>query len=154
MSNKPLVLAAVGLAAVAGVAFAQQSEFQSKIAADMKAYQPRIVRNCGASDRLEMRFEGKLDANPHQTAPGDKFGVSTLCTAGLAAVEYVCNNNKVVASALSKVTDITCLRGTGALSYKLAGSHLALFFDATYDKNNSGGQRDDLVKALKRDLAR
>jgi hypothetical protein len=154
MSKKPLVLASVGLAAIAGIAFAQQSEFQAKIAADMKAYQPRIVRNCGASDRLEMRFEGKLDVNPHQTAPGDKFGVSTLCTAGLAAIEYVCNNNKTVASALSRVTDITCVRGSGPLSYKLAGSHLALLFDATYDKTNSGGQRDDLVKAFKRDLDR
>jgi hypothetical protein len=155
MSKKILGTALFGLAVLAGIALAQQSEFQAKIAADMKAYQPRIIRNCGTTDKLEMRFEGKLAANPHQTAPGDAFAVSTLCaSAGLAAVEDVCQNNKVVGAALSKLTDITCVRGSGPLSYKLTGSHLALLFDTTYSKNNGAGQRDDLVKAFKRDLDR
>jgi hypothetical protein len=154
MSKKSLVLAITGLAALAGgVALAQQSEFQAKIAEDMKSYQPRIVKSCGTTDKLALRFDGKLAGNPREKGPGDYTSISTLCaSSGLGAVDDACRNNKVVASALSKVTDITCVRGTGTLTYKLTGSHLALVYDPTYNKNNGAGQRDDLIKALKRDL--
>jgi hypothetical protein len=156
MSKKSLVLAITGLAGLAGgVALAQQSEFQAKMAADMKAYQPRIIKNCGTTDKLELRFDGKLAGNPRETGKGDYTSVSTLCAyAGLGAVEDVCQNNKVVGAALSKLTDITCVRGTGTLTYKLNGSHLALVYDPAYNKANGATQRDDLIKAFKRDLDR
>jgi hypothetical protein len=151
--NKTSLAICVGVVGLAGIALAQQSEFQAKIAADMKTYQPRIIRNCKTTDKLELRFEGKLAGNPREKGPGDYSSVSTLCaSAGLAAVEDVCQNNKVVQAALSKVTDITCVRGTGTLAYKLTGGHLALVFDPTYTKNGGAGQRDDLIKAFKRDL--
>jgi hypothetical protein len=152
MQKRILGIAFIGVAVVGGIALAQQSEFQAKIAEDIKSHQPRIVKNCGTTDKLDIRFEGKLAGNPRETLSGDFSGVSALCVhGGLAAIEDACLNNKVVASALSKLTDIKCVRGTGALSYKLNGSHLSIVFDPVH-KNAVASQRDDLVKTLKQDL--
>ena len=147
---------ALGIVLVAtlasGIALAQESEFQAKIALDMEGYRKPIVHDCGTTDKLAFKFDGKLAANPHQIAPGDTYGVTTLCTMGLAAVENVCLNNKVLKATFGKLTDITCARGSGTLGYKLDGSHLTLLFDTKYDKTNGGGQRDALIKAMKHDL--
>jgi len=153
MKKRTLGIVLVGTIALAGgIALAQQSEFQAKMAEDMKTHQPRIVKNCGTTDKLALHFEGKLAGNPRETLSGEFSGVSALCVhGGLGAIEDTCLNNKVVASALSKLTDITCVRGTGTLSYKLDGSHMAIVFDPVH-KNAVASQRDLLIKALKQNL--
>jgi len=143
----------VGVIAIGGgIALAQESEFQAKIQEDLNSLQPRIVNKWGATDKLDVRFEGKLGGNPRQTAAGDHSSVSTLCKVGLEAIEDACGSNKVVHDALSKLTTITCTRGKGSLSYAVAGSQLTLSIDTSFGKTNPAGQRDDLKARIKKDL--
>lgn len=141
-----------GVLTLGGIVFAQESEFQGKIQEDMDGYKEQIVRDCGTTAKLVMRYEGKLGSNPRETKEGDYTAVSTLCTSGLDAMHDVCQNNKVLKTAMSKVSTITCTKGKGTLDYKLAGGKLTFTLDSTYDKNNAAGQESKLVEKMKKDL--
>jgi hypothetical protein len=140
-----------GLLTVGTLVFAQQSEWQDKIQEDLDGYKARIVENCGTSDKLTLKFEGKLTCNPRENCGKEYGSVSTLCTSGTDALN-VCQNNKVVKKAMGKVTSIVCTKGKGTLSYKLAGGKLTFAVDPAYEKNNASGQENDLVEKMKADL--
>jgi hypothetical protein len=140
-----------GLLMVGTVVFAQQSEWLDKIQEDMDGHKPHVVDACGTSDKLTMKWDGKLACNPRESCATESASVSTLCTSGLDALN-VCQNNRVVKKAIGKVTSITCVRGKGPLAYKLTGGSLTFYVDPTYDKNNVAGQESDLVGKLKADL--
>lgn len=141
------------LLAFTTLAFAQQSEFQEKLQEDMDSYKSRIVNNCGTDEKLAMKWTGgKLAGNPRESTKPEWNSVSTLCTSALEAIEYVCNNNKVVKSKLSKLQVVACKPGKGTLGYTLAGTQLTLTLDPSYTKNNPAGQRDDLVAKIKSKL--
>jgi hypothetical protein len=145
-------IATVGsLLVFGGIVFAQQSEWQDKIQEDLNGYKDRIVESCGASDKLTLKFEGKLACNPRENCGKEYGSVSTLCTSGTDAVNDVCLNNKALKKAMSKVTSISCTLGKGTLSYKLAGGKLTFMVD-TKVENNAAGQEADLVAKLKKDL--
>lgn len=140
-----------GIVTASGVALAQESEFAGKIQADMDGYKDQIVRDCGTTPKLVLRFDGKLGTNPREIKEGDYSGVSTLCTSALEGLHDACTN-KVVKQAVSKVATLVCTRGKGTLDYKLKGGTLTFTLDTAFDKNNAAGQRDDLVSKLKKDL--
>lgn len=141
-----------GILTLPGVALAQESEFQGKIQEDMDGYKDQIVRDCGTTDKLVLRFDGKLGSNPRETKDGDYSGVSTLCTSALEGLHEACTNNKVVKQAVSKVATMVCTRGKGTLDYKLKGGTMTFTLDTAFNKNNAAGQRDQLVVKLKKDL--
>ena len=141
-----------GIITLSGVALAQESEFQGKIQEDMDGYKDQIVRGCGTTDKLVLRFDGKLGSNPRATKDGDYSGVSTLCTSALEGLHSACINNKVVKQAVSKVATLVCTRGKGTLDYKLKGGTMTFTLDTAFNKNNAAGQRDELVVKLKKDL--
>lgn len=142
----------VGIITSSGVALAQESEFQGKMQEDMDSYKAQIVRDCGTTDKLVLRYDGKLGSNPRETKDGDYSAVSTLCTSALEGLHSACTNNKVVKQAVSKVATLVCTRGKGTLDYKLKGGTLTFTLDPAFDKNNPAGQRDKLVEKLKKDL--
>lgn len=140
-----------GLLTAGTIVFAQQSEWQDKIQEDMDGYKARIVENCGASDKLAMKWEGKLTCNPRENCGKEYGSVSTLCTSGLDALN-TCQDNKVIKKTFSKLTSITCTRGKGTLGYKYSGGKLTFMVDPAYDKNNAAGQESDLVEKMKKEL--
>lgn len=141
-----------GIVTLSGAALAQESEFQGKIQEDMDSYKDQIVRDCGTTPKLVLRFDGKLGGNPRETKDGDYSGVTTLCTSALEGLHTACQENKVVKQAVSKVATLVCTRGKGTLDYKLKGGTLTFTLDTAFDKNNAAGQRDNLVDKLKKDL--
>jgi hypothetical protein len=146
----------IGLGAIVlltgSVALAQESEFQSKMQEDLDGYKAQLVDACGMSDKLTLKYSGKLGSNPRETAEGAYTAVGTLCTSALEGLHSACQDNKVVKKAVTKVTSIVCTKGTGTLSYKLTGGTLTFSVDGKYDKNNGAGQRDALVEKMKKDL--
>jgi hypothetical protein len=134
------------------VAFAQESEFQDKIQEDLDGYKSQTVSNCGTSDKLTLKWTGKLGFNPREIKEGDYSSPSTLCTSGLEGLNSACQSNRVVKKAIGKVTGIVCQRGTGTLGYTLKGSTLTFIVDPKFDKNNAAGQRDAFITKLKDDL--
>ena len=151
--NKVTKLALLATVIAASPALAQQSEFLQKLQEDMDYYQKQIVENCKAPDKLAMKWTGgKLKGNPRETLEGQYSAVSTLCTSALEGLNSSCQDNKVVASKISKVSTINCTVGKGTIGYKLKGGDLTFSIDTAYDKNNPAGQRDDLVKKLKAEL--
>jgi hypothetical protein len=138
--------------ATTGIVVAAESEFQDKMKEDLDGYKAQIIEGCGTTDKLDIRWEGKLGSNPRETQKGDYSSVGTLCTSGTDAIHSACINNKVVKKALSSLTAITCSRGKGTLSYSLKGGTLALKVDASYDKDNAAGQEDKFLNKLKDDL--
>jgi hypothetical protein len=141
-----------GIVSASGVALAQESEFQGKIQEDMDSYKDQIIRDCGTTPKLVLRFDGKLGTNPRETKEGDYSDVSTLCTSALEGLHTACQDNKVVKQAMTKVATLVCTRGKGTLDYKLKGGTMTFTLDTAFDKNNAGGQRDKLVDKLKKDL--
>jgi hypothetical protein len=134
-------------------AFAQESEFQNKMQEDLDYYQKYFASNCGGSEKVTVKWSGKLGFNPREIKEGDYTAVSTLATSGLdGVVMNGCQNNAVVKKAISKVTTVVCQRGTGTLSYTLKGSTLTIMVDPSYKKNNAAGQESDFVEKLKKDL--
>ncbi len=147
--------AAVGIAVVlglGGVVFAQQSEFQEKIQEDLDYYKKQIVENCGAPESLTFKWNGKLGGNPRESEKPDWHSVSTLCTSALEGTVNACQSNKVVKAAVGKASTIVCTAGKGTINYKLAGKTLTFTVDPSYTKNNPAGQRDDLVKKMKKEI--
>jgi hypothetical protein len=140
-----------GLMLLTGIAFAQQSEWQDKLQENLDFYKKRIVENCGATDKLAIKWEGKLACNPNENCGKEYSSVGTLCTSGLDALNE-CQNNKVIKKEIGKISTIMCTRGKGTLSYKLAGSKLTFLVDPAYDKNNAAGQEADLIAKMKKDL--
>jgi len=51
-----------GVVLTGTVVFAQESDFRGKIQEDMDGYKEQIVRDCSTTDKLVMRFDGKLGA--------------------------------------------------------------------------------------------
>jgi len=141
-----------GVVMLGGVVFAQESEFQGKIQEDMDGYKKQIVEACSATDKLVMRYDGKLGSNPRETKEGDYSAVSTLCTSGLDAIHDGCTNNKVVKKALGKVTTFVCTKGKGTLDYTFKGGTFTFKVDPAYSKNNAAGQESDFLDKLKKDL--
>ena len=137
---------------VGTLAFAAESEFQDKMTEDLEGYKAQIVSNCGTSDKLSIKWNGKLGSNPRETKDGDYSSTGTLCTSALDGVSQACQSNRVVKKAIGKVTSIICHRGTGTMSYKLSGSTLTFSVDPKFDKNNPAGQESDLVEKMKDDL--
>jgi hypothetical protein len=142
----------VGVVTLGGVVFAQESEFQGKMQEDMDGYKERIVEACGTTDKLVMRYDGKLGSNPRETDKGNYTAVSTLCTSGLDAIHDGCQNNKVVKKALAKVTTFVCTKGKGTLDYTFKGGTFTFKVDPAYSKNNAAGQESDFEEKLKKDL--
>lgn len=134
-----------------GIAIAAESEFQDKMQEDLDGYKAQIVSNCGTTDKLTIKWNGKLGSNPRSTKEGDYSSTGTLCTSALDGTVQACHN-KVVKKAFGKVTSIICQRGTGAISYSLKGSTLTFTVDPKFDKNNPAGQESDLVEKIKTDL--
>ena len=89
-----------GVLMLGGIVFAQESEFQGKMQEDMDGYKKQIVEACGTTDKLVMRYDGKLGSNPRETKDGDYTAVSTLCTSGLDAVHSACQ--KIGSSIISR----------------------------------------------------
>ncbi|HEY0989580.1 MAG TPA: hypothetical protein VGD80_21070 [Kofleriaceae bacterium] len=145
----------IGLVAIAtlasSVALAQESEFQDKIQEDLDGYKSQIVSNCGTTDKLTLKWNGKLGSNPREIDSGAYSAVSTLCTSALEGVAGACYN-KAVKKSLTKVTSVVCTKGSGTIGYSLKGATLTFTVDTKFDKNNAAGQRDDLVTKLKKDL--
>lgn len=135
-----------------GVAFAQESEFQDKMQEDLDGYKAQTISNCGTTDKLTLKWNGKLGFSPRETKDGDYSSTGTLCTSALEGLSTACQSNRVVKKAIGKVTSIVCQRGTGTIGYALKGNTLSFSVDAKFDKNNPAGQRDDLVKKIKDDL--
>jgi hypothetical protein len=135
------------------LAFAQQSEFREKLQEDLDSYKKQIVSNCGASEKLEIKWTGgKLDGNPRESTKPEWNAVSTLCTSGLEAISNACQGNKVVKSKLAKLTTIGCKIGKGTIDYKLASATLTLTIDPSYTKDNAAGQRDAVEAKIKKQL--
>jgi len=141
-----------GVLALGGIALAQESEFQGKMQEDMDGYKAQLVEACGMSDKLVMRYDGKLGSNPRETDKGNYTAVSTLCTSGLDAIHDGCQNNKVVKKALAKVTTFVCTKGKGTLDYTFKGGTFTFKVDPAYAKNNASGQESDFEEKLKKDL--
>ncbi|MEP6864844.1 MAG: hypothetical protein ABJE66_29760 [Deltaproteobacteria bacterium] len=142
----------VGVVTLGGVVFAQESEFQGKMQEDMDGYKAQLVEACGITDKVVMRYDGKLGSNPRETDKGNYTAVSTLCTSGLDAIHSGCLNNKVVKKALAKVTTFVCTKGKGTLDYAFKGSTFTFKVDPSYDKNNASGQEEAFETKLKKDL--
>jgi hypothetical protein len=136
---------------VATVALAAESENQDKMQEDLDSYKSRIVSNCGMPDKLTIKWDGKLGANPRETPEGHYSSLSTLCQSALDATYNVCHN-RVVKKAFTKVTSIVCARGTGAMSYAFKGSTLTFKVDTKFDKNSPAGQQSDLETKMKDDI--
>ena len=141
-----------GVVTLGGVVFAQESEFQGKMQEDMDGYKAQIVEACGTTDKLVMRYDGKLGFNPREINKGDYTAVSTLCTSGLDAIHDACQNNKVLKKALGKVTTFVCTKGKGTLDYTFKGGTFTFKLDPAYDKNNASGQESTFEDKLKKDL--
>ena len=71
---------------VGSVAFAQESEYQEKMQEDLDGYKAQIISNCGSSDKLTIKWNGKLGSNPRETKDGDYSSNGTLCTSALDGV--------------------------------------------------------------------
>jgi hypothetical protein len=136
---------------VGSIAIAAESEFQDKMQEDLDGYKAQIVSNCGTTDKLTLKWNGKLGSNPRETKDGDYSSTGTLCTSALDGTSQACGN-KVVKKAFGKVTSIVCQRGTGTISYSLKGSTLTFSVDPRFDKNNPAGQESSLVEKMKNDL--
>ena len=143
-----LFLLLTGSIAVAG----GESENQDKMQEDLDSYKARIVENCGTTDKLSIKWNGKLGSNPREVQKGDYSSVGTLCQSALDATSNVCQSNRVVKKAFGKLTSITCQKGTGPIGYKFKGARLSFTVDTKYDKNNAAGQQSDLEEKLKVDL--
>lgn len=129
-----------------------ESEYQDKMQEDLDTHKPRIIEKCGTTAKLAVKWNGKLGSNPREVQNGDYSSVGTLCQSALDATDYVCATNRVVKKAFSKLTSITCQRGTGTIGYSFKGGTLTFTVDGKYDKNNASGQQADLVEKLKTDL--
>jgi len=135
------------------LAFAQESEFQTKIQEDMDGYKSRFTNNCGTPASLTFKYAGKLGANPRSSAKPEWNAVTTLCTTGLSVVsDDGCQNNKVIKQAIGKVTSVTCTAGKGTLDYSLKGTALTIKLDPSFTTNNASGQGADLLAKMKSDL--
>ena len=135
------------------LAFAQESEFQTKIQEDMDGYKSRFVNNCGSPASLKFNYAGKLGANPRSGAKPDWNAVTTLCTTGLSVVsDDGCQNNKAIKQSIGKVTTVTCTAGKGTLDYTLKGTALTIKVDPSFTTNNPSGQGADLLTKMKKDL--
>src|ERR1041384_3230220 len=116
------------------VALAQESEFQNKMQEDLDYYKPQLINNCGVSDKLTIKYIGKLGSTPRERQ-GDGTAPSTLCSTALDAVVYSCQTSEPVKKVMSKLTSVVCTGGSGALNYKLAGGALTLTIDPTHKHN-------------------
>jgi len=153
MSKRLIQLGVLGtMLAAGGIVLAQESEFQNKIQEDLDGYKAQIVSNCGATDKLQIRWEGKLGSNPREGEKPEYNAISTLCTSALDAVSSTCQSNAVVKKAFGAVNKITCNRGKGTISYSLKGGSLTFSVDGSFTKNNAAGQEADLVAKMKKDL--
>jgi hypothetical protein len=152
LKKKQFAVGAAVILGLGGVVFAQQSEFQAKIQEDLDGYKTQIIDNCGSPKSLTLKWNGKLAVNPRESEKPDYTAVSTLCTSALEGTSYACQDNKVFKAAIGKVSTITCTMGKGTIGYKLAGNALTFTIDPSYTKNNAAGQRDDLVKKMKKEI--
>lgn len=136
-------------------AFAQESEYQNKMQEDLDYYKAQLVNNCGVTDKIAIRFVGKLGSNPRERKD-DQFAVSTLCSMGMDAVVYSCQTNAPVKKTMSRLTNIVCTLGSGEISYKLRGGDLTVAVDTKHTYPNDGGRgpKEILVAKLKKDLDR
>jgi hypothetical protein len=132
-------------------AMAQESEFKGKLQEDLDGYAKSVLNGCGATVKVTWGG-GKLGFNPRESEKPEWNSVSTLCTSALEAVESACLNNGAVKEKLAKLTTVTCSKGKGTIGFTLKGATLTLTIDPSFAKNNAAGQRDDLVKKLKKDL--
>jgi hypothetical protein len=135
-----------------GVVLAQESEFQAKLQEDLDGYKAQIVGNCGASDKLVLKWEGKLGSNPRESEKPEYNAITTLCTSALDGLAQTCQSNGPVKKAAGKVTKVACTRGKGTIGYTLKGATITFTVDPAFTKNNPAGQESDLVEKLKKDL--
>jgi hypothetical protein len=145
---------AATILALGGIAVAAESEYQDKMQEDLDAYKKRIVENCGTTDRLALRWVGKLGANPRTIASGDYAAVGSLCTAAVDGLNNACLANRVVKQTMRGLTSIVCQAGRGPMSYGYRGGTMTFSVDPKYDKNNVAGQESDMTERLKNDLDR
>ena len=103
------------------------------------------------SDKLVMRYDGKLGSNPREIKEGDYAAVSTLCTSGLDAIHDACQSNAVVKKAMAKVSTFVCTKGKGTLDYTFKGGTFTFKLDPAH-KNNAAGQESTFEEKLKKDL--
>jgi hypothetical protein len=148
----------IGLTAIvllsSSFASAQESEFQHKMQEDLDYYKPQLVNNCGVTDKIEIKYVGKLGSNPRESK-GDGWAPSMLCGMGLDAVVYSCQTSEPVKKVMSHLTNVVCTAGSGPISYKLRGGDLTLVVDASYrNTKSSASPKDELVAKLKKDLDR
>lgn len=148
----------IGLGAVilfaGSAALAQESEYQNKMQEDLDYYKPQLVNNCGVSDKLTIKYVGKLGSNPRERQ-GEGTAPSTLCGNALDAVVYSCQTSEPVKKAMAKLKSVVCTRGSGALDYKLKGADLTLMIDPSFKHTGPPATpKDALVAKLKKDLDR
>jgi hypothetical protein len=134
------------------VALAQESEYQNKMQEDLDYYKPQLVNNCGVSDKLTIKYVGKLGSNPRERK-GEGTAPSTLCGTALDAVVYSCQTNEPVKKVMAKLKSVVCTGGSGQLDYKLRGTDLTLTIDPTFKHTGPPATpKDALVAKLKKDL--
>lgn len=137
---------------MSSIAFAGgESEHQDKMQEALDGWKPRIIENCGMTDKLTAKWNGKLGANPRAVAPGDNIAILDLCQSAMDAAGFTCANNRVVKKTLGKVTSIVCQRGTGTIGYSLKGAALTFTVDGKF-KKGTNEQEEALVEKLKTDL--
>jgi hypothetical protein len=136
------------------VALGQESEFQNKMQEDLDYYKPQLVNNCGVSDKLTIKYVGKLGSNPRERKADHNWSPSTLCGMALDAVVYSCQTSEPVKKTIAKLSSVVCTGGSGNLGYKLRGGDLTLTIDPTFKKKDGSisTPKDDLVAKLKKDL--
>jgi hypothetical protein len=153
MSKRLIQLGLVSVVlATGGIVLAQESEFQAKIQEDLDGYKKQIVENCTATDKLTLKWEGKLGSNPRESEKPEYNAVTTLCTSALDALSQTCQSNGVVKKAASKLNKVVCTKGKGTIGYSLKGSVITFSVDPSFTKNNAAGQESDLVEKMKKDL--
>lgn len=91
--SRAAVVAVVG--SFTTLALAQESEFQGKIQEDLDSYKGDVVKWCGTTSALTIKYSGKLGSNPRETKQGDYSGVSSLCTGALEGLAHACRNDAV-----------------------------------------------------------
>src|SRR5262249_39283432 len=122
---------------------------------DLDYYKPQLVNNCGVTDKIAIKYAGKLGSNPRERK-GDDWAPSTLCSMGLDAMVYSCQTSAPVKKALSHLTNVTCTAGSGQISYRLHGGDMTLAIDVHHRGTPGSGKtpKDELVDKLKKDLDR
>ena len=151
MQVKPTIAIATLIAATT-LAFAQQSEFQTKLQEDLATSKKQVIASCGTTDKVALKWTGgKLPHDPRERT-NDQPSISILCKMAIEATTTACQKNAVVKEKVGKVTEVACAWGKGPLGYKLASSTLTLTIDRTFTKDNPATQRDALSKKLRAEL--